>query len=492
VASRLRVRLNESSAPKVLLVSLASLGLGSLFLAIENFRLSTLSPIALLDGAEAGTLLSFLIMAGLFVWKRKNLENLRYQTALSVLAGILFSMVLLAQFGLSILPLNAVSYSVYRGLREVCFGFLFFCWARALLRFGAKTTAIAMAFASIVLAVLSSSTILLTAKMAFGVASIMPIVSVICLGCFSIYLKKHPYEPKPEPSLIRNQDAAPHKKTFIVFTIIVPMFCYALIFGNIYFHWAQLQDAGFYSMLIQIGLDCGSALGGLLILLLVRFFWNRNNIEIYKVFLLPIVILALWISSFVSAGWLILYLVLVSIVQKTVFLLILLAPCMIRTNASRLVPWCLAYVAFAAGKSMSHLVTANLFDSWDIVSSMLALGLLVCSMLPTLLTNTRINGAELSQAAVNGIGPGGEIHSKKLHNAAHVLAERFSLTKREEEVLVLLARGRTSVYVAEALVVSPSTAKTYQKNVYAKIQVHSQQELISLIEKAIDEQRATR
>ncbi|MDR1185803.1 MAG: LuxR C-terminal-related transcriptional regulator [Coriobacteriales bacterium] len=40
------------------------------------------------------------------------------------------------------------------------------------------------------------------------------------------------------------------------------------------------------------------------------------------------------------------------------------------------------------------------------------------------------------------------------------------------------------------MVISPLTAKTHQKNIYAKMQVHSQQELISLIEDAIDERRA--
>lgn len=61
------------------------------------------------------------------------------------------------------------------------------------------------------------------------------------------------------------------------------------------------------------------------------------------------------------------------------------------------------------------------------------------------------------------------------------LAERSGLTPRETEVFDLLVRGRSIPYVRDALVISRETAATHAKHVYAKLDVHSRQELIDLV-----------
>lgn len=61
------------------------------------------------------------------------------------------------------------------------------------------------------------------------------------------------------------------------------------------------------------------------------------------------------------------------------------------------------------------------------------------------------------------------------------LAQQGSLTPRETEVFDLLARGRSVPYVRDALVISKETAATHAKHVYAKLDVHSRQELIDLV-----------
>lgn len=61
-------------------------------------------------------------------------------------------------------------------------------------------------------------------------------------------------------------------------------------------------------------------------------------------------------------------------------------------------------------------------------------------------------------------------------------AKRFGLTAREAEVLSYLARGRNVPFIEEELVISRNTIKTHIKHIYQKLNVHSQQELIDLIE----------
>lgn len=62
------------------------------------------------------------------------------------------------------------------------------------------------------------------------------------------------------------------------------------------------------------------------------------------------------------------------------------------------------------------------------------------------------------------------------------LAEDAHLTEREREVFGLLARRRNARYIQETLVVSYNTVKTHVSHVYAKLGVHSQQELIDVVE----------
>lgn len=61
-------------------------------------------------------------------------------------------------------------------------------------------------------------------------------------------------------------------------------------------------------------------------------------------------------------------------------------------------------------------------------------------------------------------------------------AKQFKLTPRETEVLALLARGRTLRVISSQLVISPNTVRFHAKNIYAKLNVHSQQELIDVVE----------
>ena len=69
-----------------------------------------------------------------------------------------------------------------------------------------------------------------------------------------------------------------------------------------------------------------------------------------------------------------------------------------------------------------------------------------------------------------------------LTQACKMAAAVYALTPREAEALELLAHGRNTAAIQERMVVSRSTAKTHVRNVYAKLGVHSQQDLIDLVE----------
>lgn len=63
------------------------------------------------------------------------------------------------------------------------------------------------------------------------------------------------------------------------------------------------------------------------------------------------------------------------------------------------------------------------------------------------------------------------------------VARAYGLSPRETDVLVAFAHGRNVAYLAEHLVLSANTIRSHSKTLYAKLGVHSKQELIDLVER---------
>lgn len=93
------------------------------------------------------------------------------------------------------------------------------------------------------------------------------------------------------------------------------------------------------------------------------------------------------------------------------------------------------------------------------------------------------------QATIDGVQsvePVAAEASVGLPEKSAAVAARYRLTPRETELLELLAHGRNGPFIQERLVLSRNTVKTHVANIYGKLGVHSQQELIDLVEEADD------
>ena len=94
----------------------------------------------------------------------------------------------------------------------------------------------------------------------------------------------------------------------------------------------------------------------------------------------------------------------------------------------------------------------------------------------------------VSAPAVAGASPSAADHLSQnpqpvdsIGQRVALLAREHKLTPRETEVFGLLAHGRSIPYVRDALIISRDTAATHAKHIYAKLDVHSRQELIDLV-----------
>lgn len=83
---------------------------------------------------------------------------------------------------------------------------------------------------------------------------------------------------------------------------------------------------------------------------------------------------------------------------------------------------------------------------------------------------TRLLAKNKPLIVVEGSGTPGVIDEEKI--------KELGISKREHEVLELIARGHTNQEVAELLFVSPNTVKTHLANIFAKLDVNRRTQAI--------------
>lgn len=96
------------------------------------------------------------------------------------------------------------------------------------------------------------------------------------------------------------------------------------------------------------------------------------------------------------------------------------------------------------------------------------------------------DGVDHAQAGGDGVSCVGEavLLESTIEERCVDIGRAHGLTEREIEIFALLARGRNGQFVMDHYVVSRNTVKSHVKHIYSKLDVHSQQELIDLVEHA--------
>ncbi len=70
----------------------------------------------------------------------------------------------------------------------------------------------------------------------------------------------------------------------------------------------------------------------------------------------------------------------------------------------------------------------------------------------------------------------------RFHARCEEIADMYLLSRRETEVMFLLAKGHNAAFIQDKLCISKSTAKTHINHIYRKLDIHTQQELLNMVE----------
>lgn len=92
-------------------------------------------------------------------------------------------------------------------------------------------------------------------------------------------------------------------------------------------------------------------------------------------------------------------------------------------------------------------------------------------------SSTNSTPPSTTPSSTNSITP-----SATLNARCDYVRQHFGLTERETDMVRLLAHGRSKTSISKELFISENTVKSYTRNVYSKLNIHSKQQLLDILD----------
>lgn len=311
------------------------------------------------------------------------------------------------------------------------------------------------------------------------------LMAALPIACAALLQSSARITPRAEPS---TQVRIPARKSSLRLVVIPAG--YGLVYGVVVGMTNLLSTAHFASS--GAATVIGSAVGAVLLLAAAIMFWRKLDIVgfTYQMIvpilgvglaLLPFTGNPLFASGLVLSGFLIFDFIMYAIFAD--------------------ISYRLGYPpvrVFALGRSVSHagvligvvggqIISANMaLSQGQLVTVSLVLLYVLIFALAFALNAPDVTSSlslvprrrEAARAAASAPAPA----PPAIPPGCRTLAASCGLTRREEEVLALLAEGRTLPHIEKTLYISEGTTKYHVHNIYGKLNVHTRQALFDRLE----------
>lgn len=476
---------------------LAAMGLALCIAIPEASRYTALwstdAPLASLSTVAKAAFLVVLALIVRHVAKR-SFRLLYQHRAIPVLLALLqtcgFSLLAAASFGVALPPWTSVLRSTLLESSLLLFPVFVSFYAR---------TSVRTAVSSFVLAVIVAGTTqicmaLLPVTVAVGCVFAFAPLSIVLLRladrrtrvdtCWYLSLPERDRgvfadecdDPCP-PKRRTDRDNLPSRAALYA-TIALLSFAVAAI----HLSWQGVRDDEGMAVLVQVCAGIGAVLAGNILLAMRRTLEDSEMFELTRLAVLSLLAGTLYFASLLSGSFVVLVTIPLNIVYVAVLLLAWLAPFAYAETRDPTVVSCDAFLAkrlgVVIGVRLMGEATSMGLDWLSGAMVVASLGGLIALNVGQLLWLARRRRSSEDEGPDRVQLDGEEIRDR----ACASVGGRYRLTPREQEVLGLLVRGRTASYIAEALFISGTTAKTHIKHIYQKTGVQSKQELLDIVE----------
>jgi DNA-binding CsgD family transcriptional regulator len=278
--------------------------------------------------------------------------------------------------------------------------------------------------------------------------------------------------------------AQSHARFRMPLPILVGIFIYAFAFGCV-LGWSQLlpSDTPYYSAALVQSLGIGIAA----LLMIVGLSYSMKKLDLgftYRT-VLPFVSLGFFLLPIFGESWffLISTFAISGYVYFLMFTIILYADISFRLPAPPIIVNAQGAGASALG-TLAGVVCSLFFGNELFPLNQIPTISLVTAFVLILASTFLLN--ERNVSSLWGLVKPAKNPAKLLgldERCAQV-AQHYGLTPRETEVLLLLAKGRDTTYIQKDLTLSVFAVRTHIRNIYEKLEVHSRQDLLTILEQS--------
>ncbi|WP_102375461.1 helix-turn-helix transcriptional regulator [Raoultibacter massiliensis] len=261
---------------------------------------------------------------------------------------------------------------------------------------------------------------------------------------------------------------------------------FSFIVSAIHLQWLQAQDGESASTIIQICAGVGAILAGNLLLLARNSLQGIAAVDSVRLLVLPIALATLYVASLLSGALIALSVIPLNITYVAVLFLAWIIPFVYRFKRTALFACASLFLAKKLGVVVGLGIMRDLakgdadwIGTTMIVATLFALIVLSVMHFFKMGRQEPVSPRGKEEPAIDS--------ETALSLACESMSKQYKLTKREGEVLALLARGRSATYIAEALVISSTTAKTHVKHIYQKVGIASKQVLLDIVEDELND-----
>lgn len=324
---------------------------------------------------------------------------------------------------------------------------------------------------------------LIVSVVAFLITFVLPnvmiwVVFIVCAGACAplLYYGTRPIKGE---SLDYGQAPAISKRplklswTFIVLPVLVA-FTYGVSHGIIALDAASSVDSIILSAVV------GEGVVGLALLLVSRILSKRfGAAQIYAGALIFVIIGYLLLALQAKPFWIANGITSVGFHAFYFFMIVFWGDLAKRMNRPILMTYAVGYFAFQLAQLIGYLLA--LFVIQDFAST-------ITVFLTMIIVLAFFAGALFLYGGLNSpvrawlMADNPQETTDEISDTCASITKKAGLSPREHEILILLARGRNAAYIARTLFIAHSTVKTHIKSIYRKLDIHSQQNLMDLID----------
>ena len=292
----------------------------------------------------------------------------------------------------------------------------------------------------------------------------------------------------------------------LIALLCIVVLCFVFTTGQILQPTLDIQERNFSS---QLSIAVGNALAGICILAVACASDKvssqpRVSLALFFLTMFALTTVALSLMNYLDSVTVTVYLALASLGTFLIMLVVWALPfARLPDGWTPFMVVALGYVCNFAARTISTVVmtfaTANPSFPVGLIAGG-ALGLALCCSVACIIgmTDSVVQptpGGNLTMGgdvASAGAPPIASRVAAPHKDAVASLCEAYGLTAQEGKVLSLCSKGKNARSISEELAVSLNTTKSHMRVIYSKLGVHSQQELIKLVDEAFAETRKTK